>query len=134
MPTLPNGDHLTRYGNRYSAIEWREMQETWKAEADAATPYADQHSALTAELLRRLEALMPENKKGYNYLWNAIQKFQLDFELERGALKFSSPERAQAIRAIEAWYEGEAGKLFEAEQDAIALAQERVALKYDSEM
>jgi len=98
------GDHITRYGNVYSAEEWRQAQQEFRAEAEQARRMAAAEREAARRLLaagvpaEAVERLIPR-------LW------ELGELVEAGAIRFSSEERRQAVMAVAEWFGAEAERI-----------------------
>jgi len=90
----------TKCGNKYSNQEWAEMMAQWSKEADFSG-VSDIQSAGAAKLV---ELAGFDEAKAYGL---ACRIF--DFGLD--GIQFSSPEKAEAVQAINSWMEAEYNKL-----------------------
>ena len=108
------GCHITRYGNVYSAEEWREYQAALEEERKETAQRSRKMAAAEREAARRLlaagvpaeavERLIPR-------LW------ELKELAEEGAIRFSSEERRQAVMAVAEWFGGEIERIALGEEE-----------------
>ncbi len=122
--------HVTKYGNGYTADEWQADQQARAAEKQARSSFEQQYRALEQEATRRLDALGVTHAQQATLI-NGWSEFNNN--VERGAIKFSSPEREREIRAFVTWYGDAWYALAQAEDDAAEAAAERIYAQYDME-
>lgn len=128
-----SGQHITKYGNKYSANEW-----SAKREYDAVRL----PDALTAEARAReaaAEQALVEALKGFGMGDETIaklrfieQRFHGDLAEaeEYGKIRFSSAERREAIESAFARYWSDYLKAGEAVEDFLDAEQRRIDEKY----
>lgn len=129
-----SGEHVTRWGTRYSRDEWDAMREGDKAAAAAAQAARPQVVAAEAEVRAELQRRALENAPNAEIARKMAALVEADGgmgeALERGLVKFSTPERKAAWLAIDEWYWNAMWQAGEAERDAECAARERVAQQY----
>ncbi len=121
---LPNGQHITRYGNRYERNEWQATQEAGKVRVEHTDARDDLRMWLKAELTKWIDA----SKVGV--VGGLIEMAQLEDRIEYGSVQFSTPEKAAAITAINEEYWQRRHEIMVAEEDAEEAIKDRIYDKY----
>jgi hypothetical protein len=91
---------ITKHGNKYTNQEWTEMMAEWSKEAD----YSSISDIISGGAAKLAELAGVEESKAYG-LSNRIFNYGLD------GIQFSSPEKAEAVAAVNRWMEAEYSKL-----------------------
>ena len=123
-----SGDHHTRYGNVYSRDEWAATTEANQAEGEVGRQFEGREAEIEAKYRQQLAGLgIDEQMAG------TILSWRFEDLVESGQIKFSSPEREQAIWAIRNAHADEMMEVWRAEDDAKEAARERIWGKYGLE-
>lgn len=122
---MASGNHATRYGNVYSRNEWNATQEAGKVSLHEE--YQPKHDALKNELRAKLTAFNPASA---DRLYPIISGLELDIYIEQGVVQFTSPEREQALRAIEDWFCDAQTALFREQDDREQSIKEAIFEKH----
>ena len=124
---MPNGDHVTRYGNRYARNEWDA-----KCEAEKVNVTHDENRrAVRQQMIAELGEWIQADKIAF--VANLIESFQLAGMMEYGKVKFSTPEKEAAILAIDDRYNAAMSKIIDAEEEEEAAKIERIYERYGVE-
>lgn len=124
---MPNGEHVTRYGNHYANNEW-----TAKCEADKVSVTHDEaRRAVRQQMIAELSEWIQADKIGF--VANLIESFKLAEMMEYGKVAFSTPEKEAAILAIDDRYNAAMSKIIDAEEDEEAAMIERIYERYGVE-
>lgn len=99
-----NGGHVTRYGNYYTNEEWATIQAEYEAEANAANEALDKIEIIIKQAGRMLEDAGIDKGKGYSIAYKMYNEGASIFQ-------FSSKEKEETIKAIEAWMTKEERKI-----------------------
>lgn len=125
-----SGEHVTRWGTRYSRNEWDAMRAADKAAGEAAHAARPQVEAAEREIRAELQRRALENAPSAEIARKMAALVEADGgmseAIERRLVKFSTPERESAWLAIDEWYWDAMWKAGEVERDAEAAARERV--------
>lgn len=124
---LPNGQHITRYGNHYDRNEWQATQEANKV----SITHSNDRAVLSAWLRDELGKWIASDKIGF--VAGLIETFKLEDQMERGKVQFSTPEKETGVLAIDEEYCRRIYVITSAEQDEEEAIQERIFAKYGVE-
>jgi hypothetical protein len=128
---MPDGTHWTAYGNGYSRAERDAYREMKRAEAEAEREMQPAVDAVDAWLDSQLA----------DYYGSAVDERILpvgriirlgDFEeaIEDGKLRFHTPDRETALRAIADEYDHRLAGAVDARDSAVQAARERIEEMY----
>ena len=124
---MPDGSHVTRYGNSYAANEWAAKCETDKV----SVTHQDARAAARQRMIEELGKWIQGDKVAF--VANLIESLHLTDMMEYGKVQFSSPEKKAAILAIDDQYNADMSKIIDDEDDEEAVAIERIHERYGVE-
>ena len=90
------GDHITKYGNHYTAQEWAAEQAKYQAEQTMCDNYVERMEAMYRIATEKLEAILGVTnnaRKIIDHIW----------ENGTGAITFTSQERKVKVEEINNW-------------------------------
>lgn len=99
--------HTTRYGNTYTNQEWKEVQEMYRQEEDAAVAYIN---TLEDSLTKAAGFLHREFNDVPSKTWRMALSQKFDIENPRD-VQFTSEKKAERFEAAVNWIESELKKV-----------------------
>ena len=120
---MPNGDHVTRYGNTYSHGEWQAEQE-YKA---VSVSHDDARQAVRQWLEEELSKWIAADK--VSQIASIIESTKLSALIENGTIR-ATAEKIAALYAIETGYYKRMEAVYQAEDAEAEMQRDAIAAKY----
>jgi len=111
-----SGNHVTRYGNAYSAEEWQAQKDVWAAEREVTREFSDAIEAPKQWLVEEMVAIGIPERAAKSVLALA---HDFEYQVEVGKIQFSSQEREEKVRSLIAEYWKRQMAACEAEEAAL---------------
>lgn len=120
--THRSGEHVTRWGTRYSRNEWDAKNEIAAAEKQIAQEFQPRYDALKAELRQRSTAIGLDARA----VAMIERAGELEMMIEAGRVQFRTDARRREVLALNDWYASAWNAIYEEEQDRAGDAAKQI--------
>lgn len=121
---MPDGGHVTRYGNRYASNEWAADREARQVRVVKTGERREIAEWAKGEIAKWIAS------DKIDFVFALIDKGTIAQKMEYGEIKFSTPEKEQAIMAIAESYWAKDREIRQAEEDAEWAEKDRIYGKW----